>query len=101
MFRLAGHLGCSLSEVEKMPSREFNRWIAYERIEPFGSRAEDYMHARTQAVLSELIGSYMYVKRYAKQRPRSKPADFMYKRPKTQKEKLGEFVANLSSMAKK
>lgn len=43
MFRLAGHLGRTVGELEvSLSSHELSEWVAYAAIEPFGQgRADD------------------------------------------------------------
>lgn len=42
MFRLAGHLGRTVGELElSLSSRELSEWIAYSSFEPFGQGRSD------------------------------------------------------------
>lgn len=42
MFRLAGHLGRTVGELEvSLSSRELSEWIAYSALEPFGQDRTD------------------------------------------------------------
>ena len=49
-------MGCSVGEAQaKITSEEFNSWRAYDRVEPFGSRAED---RRIGTLIAVLVNIY-------------------------------------------
>lgn len=41
LFRLAGHLGKTLAEVETISREELFEWMAFSSMEPFGCHVED------------------------------------------------------------
>lgn len=43
MFRLAGHLGRTVEELEEMSHSELMEWAAFSRIEPIGDSRLDYL----------------------------------------------------------
>lgn len=46
MFKLAGHLGKTVSELERtMTAREFAEWQAYDRLDPIGGYRGDIQSA--------------------------------------------------------
>lgn len=45
LFRLAGHLGRTVAEIEEMSHPELMEWVAFSRIEPIGDARLDYLFA--------------------------------------------------------
>lgn len=69
-FRLAAQLGMSVAQAQQeVSSAEFNEWMAYYRIEPWGERMADIRMGMLASVIAN-------VNRDPKQKP-YKPGDFM------------------------
>ena len=93
-FRLAAHLGCTVSELQRrMSSREFSEWVAFYGLEPFGFQAEFMGHAQTAATIVNV------------NRGKGKPVkvqDFMPKEPEQQQqtpEQMIQFAAMFTAAA--
>ena len=59
-FRLAAHLGMTVSELDsRMSSREFTEWMVYAQIEPFGPVRQDYHASLISTVIANSNGNKM------------------------------------------
>ena len=57
MFRLAGHLGRTVEEIEEMPHSEFMEWVALSRIEPLGDARMDYLFGLMMMTVVSCVSS--------------------------------------------
>jgi len=79
---------------ERMPSSEVTSWLAYYKLEPFGSERDNW-HAAT-------IASILVNANLKKGKPPAQPSDFMYvDRTTTLQSKTQSFYEGLKRLAKR
>lgn len=92
MFRLAGHLKKSVSEIESYPASELLEWLAFSRIEPIGAERDDFRAA------------YIACMQYNLNRPRKarpkKPSDFMFDWDGHRKDNCAEMHATMMAFTR-
>lgn len=54
VYRLAGHLGRTVAELDDMDATEFAGWLAADQLSPIGGERIDYLFAMQNAVLANL-----------------------------------------------
>lgn len=82
-----------------MPASDYALMQAYYAVEPFGTKREDWHHARGQALVANYLGGMMYAQGMIKQKKTFSPKDFTMPRQKTDAQKINSVRATLEMLA--